>query len=698
MPVSTSRFEADTNVFYLTGWGHAGDHWLSKALNAHPEIFVINCYEPARLKYFDDGRGRDTRPDLLTMTAFLEDIGTDYQAIGECHAYRASQMGPIQKKYGDRVPIANLVRHPYTWLDFYIRHRVNNCRMPGTWSGALEHEWQHARHDLFKCLDLRPYTKEQVEIWAAYQGMWLLHNVLVDLDHVDYFVRIEDLLTDRQALKDLVCFLTKGRCSFSENLLDTVYAFAHQVYRGEESYVDEKTAYQRWPDWKQKAFAVLVPEEVVHAYESLGYRFAAAPPLYACMDQQPPPEEKLTAERPIMLSSMMKSGTWMMRKILSKMTGLTPHEPIHDGDCTAFEDPRYLDHPPGTFFSWHFLASPAIQRTIRNKKARLIFLYRNIGDALVSLYYHFLNEPDAALGYPTNNKEFFNHLSVEGAMIFMINGFDFPPHYWIGASLFLRQMESMIRFSEEYPVHFVSYENLVAQKEKELARLADFLGCKADDQTIRSIVDATSFEAMKEEQLATLPSTSSHFRHGAVGDHATHLTPFHHNLLKHLILSTSPELPKMLMENGLNDFYRVDDFFQLEDFRLSELYIEKAKQARQVLPRLKECAREKALPNLRVILYGMNFLAHALVELTRPMDIEIVAVSDARFFYEKIRRMFPDLRIVQPEEIATVAFDCAVVCATTGDWPRDIFHSLRKAGLSQPVILWDDAAGWILMA
>ena len=252
MPVNKSAFEFQTTVFYITGWGHSGAHWLSKAINAHPEIYVINCYEPARLKYLKDGKDRNFRPDILAYTAFLEDIGTDYKAIGECNAYRASQMHPVKAKYGPQIPTANLVRHPYTWLDFYVRHRVNNCRMPGKWSGALQHEWKSANHPLFATLDLPSYGKDDVHVWSTYQGMWLLHNAIADCSSSTFTIKIEELLTDKSLFLRLIDHITHNQCSFPPSLLDEVYNLVNHSYRGEETHADPLRAYSAWPAWKKK--------------------------------------------------------------------------------------------------------------------------------------------------------------------------------------------------------------------------------------------------------------------------------------------------------------------------------------------------------------------------------------------------------------------------------------------------------------
>ncbi|HWS01925.1 MAG TPA: hypothetical protein VN448_00840 [Gammaproteobacteria bacterium] len=267
-----SRFQQQSNVFYITSWGHAGDHWLSKALNAHPEIFVLNAHEGSRPKYFKDGLGRHQRPDILQYTAFLEDMGTDYAAIGECHAYRASQMRPVQEKYQDRVPIINLLRHPHAWLDFYIRHRAGNVRMPDRSSTALDHEWEHSEHALFKKLGLQPYTRAEVEVWAAYQGMLLLNQIIPDIESGVRQIRIEDILADRQEFQSLVDFLTQGRCQYDEALFDTVYSFAHKVYRGEETAVDAAGIHAQWPQWKHDAFNKIVSPCAADLYASAGYR------------------------------------------------------------------------------------------------------------------------------------------------------------------------------------------------------------------------------------------------------------------------------------------------------------------------------------------------------------------------------------------------------------------------------------------
>jgi len=267
----SSRFEENTNVFYVTSWGHSGDHWFSKALNAHPEIFVLNSYEGVRAKYFKGEFNRGTRPDILAYTAFLEDMGTDFEAIGECHAYKAHEMCPVQRKYGPAVPIINLLRHPYTWLDFYVRHRVNNLRMPEDSKEAWLHEWNCSRHEMFKELGLKEYRQEETGIWASFQGCFVLNGILLDMETGIRQVRIEEILESPEYFNEVVDYLTKSKCRFSEELLLTVYDFANKIYKGEETRADPKAVYEKWPKWKREGFEKIVKPEAVEAYRRAGY-------------------------------------------------------------------------------------------------------------------------------------------------------------------------------------------------------------------------------------------------------------------------------------------------------------------------------------------------------------------------------------------------------------------------------------------
>ena len=269
------ELEQDIRTFFLTSEGYAADHWygwLPKALNAHPEIFVLLAHEGSRPKYFNE-RTRGERPDVIPFTEFLNDMGMTYEAIGDCYSYRAHQMAPVRKAYGDAVPIANLVRHPYAWHEFYVRWRASNMRMPKDVTGPLDWEWKVANHELFKELGLKGYGREDVTIWASYQGFLLMNQLLVDVQSGVKQIPIESITSNPDTFQRLVEFVSKGRCKFSDALLDQVYEFVGTPFRGEEKLrVVPREQYEKWPEWKRAAFKKVVDERVILLYQRFGYR------------------------------------------------------------------------------------------------------------------------------------------------------------------------------------------------------------------------------------------------------------------------------------------------------------------------------------------------------------------------------------------------------------------------------------------
>lgn len=265
--------KTDSRVFYVLAWGYAGDHWFSwfaKALNAHPELFALMAHEGSRPKYLQE-RSRSERPPLDAFTAFLEDMGTTYQAIGDLWSYRPWHFKDVIDDYAERIPLLFLARHPYVWLEFYISWRANNMRMPQGSSAPLDHEWQISQHALFKELGLQTYSKQDVEIWAAYQGMYQLNRHRQDVDERIYKLSLESIVESPQRFNEVVGYLTKHRVEYSAPLLDEVYRWIYRPFRGEHRCrITPNQCYQSWPDWKKTAFQRLVEPETLDFYRQIG--------------------------------------------------------------------------------------------------------------------------------------------------------------------------------------------------------------------------------------------------------------------------------------------------------------------------------------------------------------------------------------------------------------------------------------------
>lgn len=268
-----SEVNHDSHVFYVTSQGYAGDHWyswFSKALNAHPEMFVYIANEGSRPKYFEE-RTRSERPDLLKFTKFISDVGRTYQASGDCYSYRAHKMQPLVDEYGDDVRWINLVRHPYVWLFFYTRWRATNMRMGAGKTKPLDHEWDIVQHELYK--DLKPYTKDDVHIWAFYRGLTFLnHHMMKDLSVRTKHIKLEDIISSQSYFKEIVSYLTHDRVEFNQDLLNLIYEWIDEPFKGEEKvFATAQNQKESYKDWQLDAIDKIVSKEAKNKFMELGY-------------------------------------------------------------------------------------------------------------------------------------------------------------------------------------------------------------------------------------------------------------------------------------------------------------------------------------------------------------------------------------------------------------------------------------------
>lgn len=260
-------------VFYVSSHGVAGDHWFewfARSLNAHPDVMVY-MGETVRSKYLKE-RSRKERPDLLKFTQFLIDVGASYEAIGECFAYRAYQLELLKPVYGDKIRFINLVRHPYSWLGYYVDWRCSNMNMPAGNAEGVDHEWRTTCHDEIKRYRLKPYQRHEVDIWAFYQGLLILNRMVSDKREAGPNIPLETIIADQNAFQKTVSFLTHNRIHYDRILLDRIYSWVEKPFRTNGTIrKDPQKEYRNWPDWKNEAFNKIVRQETVEMFREYGY-------------------------------------------------------------------------------------------------------------------------------------------------------------------------------------------------------------------------------------------------------------------------------------------------------------------------------------------------------------------------------------------------------------------------------------------
>lgn len=481
------------SVFFVTSWGYAADHlfgWFPKVLNLHPEIFALLAHEGSRPKYFRE-RTRSERPPVPEYVNFLTDMGMTYQAIGDCYSYRPMQLENfIETGVLSAVPILNLTRHPIIWLEYFVDWRQGNMRMPGTGSDPLEWEWKITPHRWFQSLGLKEYSKGDVNIWAAFLGMSHLNGMKAGRVDGVAQARIEDLFSDLGKLNDIVSYISSGRAALDRTALSVADDMKYTLFRGETVlHTDAEGLRNRWADWQCDAFRKLVSREAMQYFCDIGYDLydLGAPHLFSGSDI-------VQKERPrdLFVSSVFKSGTWMLRSILSEITGRSYHEPtIVPGEVPPrMDDETVIEFPEGTFFSWHMTISPRVESLLNSQRCAKIMLVRNIYSVLASAVHHLMNDIDAGIGRSvkaqkgkTETSIDFENLSISDSTSLTIAGFNAPEMRWNGLAQQIIQMASMLRYAAAHrDVMLISYEQLVHNKQHTVSRLCKYL--KKDSEAV----------------------------------------------------------------------------------------------------------------------------------------------------------------------------------------------------------------------
>jgi len=245
-------------------------------------------------------------------------------------------------------------------------------------------------------------------------------------------------------------------------------------------------------------------------------------------------------KQPIVISSIFKSGTWLLRSILERLTGLQPVEPVIGPGDMKHDDPQLVFAQEGCFYSWHFVPVPAIQEKLIDMDARVIFLVRNVYDLALSMYHHFAGNIDHEIGRGAQKHAYFASLSQDEGMRQIIVGHDGPGFRWKGLEPFLAQMELMFAFAKVYPAMVISYETLLRDKEKAVNRLAAYLELNPGQELIKKIVEETRFDRMKK--AAEKKGGGSHFRRGVLHAHAEEMSEENKILVRWIMQAHAPSL------------------------------------------------------------------------------------------------------------------------------------------------------------
>ncbi|XP_063297345.1 amine sulfotransferase-like [Pelobates fuscus] len=218
----------------------------------------------------------------------------------------------------------------------------------------------------------------------------------------------------------------------------------------------------------------------------------------------------------VFLVTFPKSGTVWTQQVLSLI--------LNEGHRNGVEALNNIDRAPWIeynlnnvnfdtrpdprLFSSH-LPYHLMPRDLRNRRGKIVYVYRNPKDVLVSFYHYYklmvkMQQP--------NSWEHFIDLFIAGKVV--------------GGSWFDHFRGWYIN-KQEFNVLFMTYEEMKKDLRSAVMKMCSFLGKTLDDEAVDTVVEKATFKNMRHDPLANYtflpqdiidPSKGSFLRKGTIGD------------------------------------------------------------------------------------------------------------------------------------------------------------------------------------
>ncbi|XP_060548158.1 amine sulfotransferase-like [Pantherophis guttatus] len=173
---------------------------------------------------------------------------------------------------------------------------------------------------------------------------------------------------------------------------------------------------------------------------------------------------------------------------------------IYNVDITQMPSPRVLmSHLP------YYL----VPKKLRGKKGKVIYIYRNPKDTLVS-YFHFINSFRAVE----------NSYNLEEYMERFLSGN-------VPSSLVFDHVKGWYTHQNEFNILFLCYEEMIQDLRGTVLKICKFIGKELSSQEVDKVVEMSTFKNMKADPRANHVKTYeqcfgqtnvNHIRKGTVGD------------------------------------------------------------------------------------------------------------------------------------------------------------------------------------
>ncbi|XP_042685131.1 sulfotransferase 6B1-like isoform X2 [Centrocercus urophasianus] len=263
-----------------------------------------------------------------------------------------------------------------------------------------------------------------------------------------------------------------------------------------------------WLEWKN-------PFIYLFFFPSLGNAYSPNPSLASNLEVFRAMESFEARSDDVILAGYPKSGTNWVGQILSDLVAtfekkrLDEEKSVNDeeveefpyleiGDTEKYERIKKL--PSRRVILTH-LAPGNLPKSIFKNKAKILLLIRNPKDVATS-FFHFSNALSALPSYETWD-DFF--------VAFMAEKMPWGSYF--------NYLSEWNEYAADENVMTITYEELKENRALGVKNIASFLGISLTGEELRSVVERSSFQSMKENSLKTHGALGSMlFRKGGVSD------------------------------------------------------------------------------------------------------------------------------------------------------------------------------------
>ncbi|KAG8510949.1 Amine sulfotransferase, partial [Galemys pyrenaicus] len=256
----------------------------------------------------------------------------------------------------------------------------------------------------------------------------------------------------------------------------------------------------------------------------------------------------------VFITTYPKSGTIWAQQILSLIC-FEEHRNRTESLLTVARAP-FLEYkglvdlynrPSPRLFTTH-LPYYLTPEGLKKKKAKVVYVYRNPKDVLISYFYftNFLTSSEAA-----ENIEIFMKRFLDGK---------------VAGSLWFDHIRGWYEHRHDFNILFIMYEEMKKDLRNSVSKICEFLGKELSEEAMEAILRQASFQNMKHNSLANYElvldkephirrKEGSFLRKGIVGDWKTHLTVEQRYNFERSLIDIN------LLENLENFEIRDDDVF-----------------------------------------------------------------------------------------------------------------------------------------